>query len=84
MATELISITFHTSTGAHEMAAFLESLEAQHLVEVKDVAVVVMDVRERPDQAVGDEQRSRDHDCERDDDSPVHVCLLRAGEHKVT
>ena len=40
MATELISITFHTTTGADEMAAFLESLEAQHLVEVKDVAVV--------------------------------------------
>lgn len=40
MATELISITFHTLTGADEMAAFLESLQAQHLVEVKDVAVV--------------------------------------------
>lgn len=40
MTTELISITFHTTTGANEMAAFLESLEAQHLVEVKDIAVV--------------------------------------------
>ena len=45
--------------------------------------MVVVDVRERPDQAVRDEQRARDDDGEDDDQSDVHGVLLRAVVHKI-